>query len=78
MSATLAVLLDVKIPYTSIGCLIPEMLERYSQEEQLYFFYYNALHLMEKLKSRLSLAEIKNEGMGTNNLFFFFFNYCFQ
>lgn len=62
MTATLAVLLDVKIPHTSIGCLIPEFLESYSKEEQLYFFYYNALHLMEKWKATFNLPDAQLEG----------------
>ncbi|XP_065365979.1 GPI ethanolamine phosphate transferase 2 isoform X2 [Calliphora vicina] len=61
MTATLAVLLDVKIPHTSIGSLIPELLESYSKEEQLYLFYYNTLHLMEKWKAAFNLPDAQFE-----------------
>lgn len=62
ITATLAVLLNVQIPHTSVGCLIPEMLECYSKEEQLYFYYYNTLHLMEKWKIRSNLEDEQFKG----------------
>ncbi|XP_023308547.2 GPI ethanolamine phosphate transferase 2 isoform X1 [Lucilia cuprina] len=62
ITTTLAMLLDVRIPHTSIGCLIPELLEEgYSRQDQLYFYYYNTLHLMEKWKARFSLQDAQFE-----------------
>lgn len=62
MAPTLAVLLNAQIPQTSVGCLIPELLYVYSKEEQLYFYYYNVLHLMEKWKARFNLADAQFKG----------------
>lgn len=62
MSATLAALLDVRVPETSIGSVIPEILERFSKDERLYLLHYNTLHLMEHLKAKLSLVDYYNEG----------------
>lgn len=62
MTPTLAVLLGVDIPFSSIGCLISEFLDNYSKEEQLYFYYYNALHLVEKFRKKFSVNKIKAQG----------------
>lgn len=61
MTATLAVLLDVEIPHSSIGCLIPDFFETFSKEDQLYFYYYNTLHLIEKLKSKFDVKQVQLE-----------------
>ncbi|XP_053962637.1 GPI ethanolamine phosphate transferase 2 isoform X1 [Anastrepha ludens] len=45
---TLAILWSMEIPPMSVGCLIPELLHEFSFEDQLYAYYYNALHLMRK------------------------------
>lgn len=67
MTATLAVLMDVEIPQTSIGCLIPDFFEIFSKEDQLYYYYYNILHLLEKLKIKFDLKQVQLEGNVTFN-----------
>ena len=73
MAPTLSVLLDAQIPHTSLGCLIPELLEIYSKDEQLYFYYYNVLHLMEKWKARFNIADVQFEGKQIFKQQFLFF-----
>nr|XP_017014911.2 GPI ethanolamine phosphate transferase 2 [Drosophila takahashii] len=50
MAPTLSVLLSVEIPTQSIGCLIPEMLQSLSLEHQMYAYFYNAHHLLNKAR----------------------------
>ncbi|EDX06027.1 GPI ethanolamine phosphate transferase 2 [Drosophila simulans] len=50
LAPTLSVLLSVEIPTLSIGCLIPEMLQSLSLEHQLYAYFYNAHHLLNKAR----------------------------
>lgn len=49
IAPTIAALLALPIPASSIGALIPEMLADLSMEHQLYAFHYNAKRLMDKL-----------------------------
>lgn len=69
MTSTLALLLDVQIPHSSIGCLIPDFFENFSQEDQLYFYYYNTLHLMEKLKAKFDFKQVQLDGKNLNCIF---------
>lgn len=62
MTPTMAVLLGVDIPFTSVGCLISDFMDDFSKEEQLYYYYYNALHLIEKFRRKYSLSQIKAQG----------------
>ncbi|XP_055917156.1 GPI ethanolamine phosphate transferase 2 isoform X2 [Eupeodes corollae] len=48
IAATLSILLDVPIPSTSIGCIIPDLIETLTPEEKLYAFYYNTKFLVDK------------------------------
>ncbi|CAD7013641.1 GPI ethanolamine phosphate transferase 2 isoform X2 [Ceratitis capitata] len=48
LAPTLAILWAMEIPPMSIGCLIPQLLDEFSLEDQLYAYYYNALHLLQK------------------------------
>ncbi|ALC41157.1 CG2144 [Drosophila busckii] len=50
LAPTLAVLLSVEIPTMSIGCLIPEMLQSLTLEQQLYAYFYNAHHLLNRAR----------------------------
>ncbi|XP_017025239.1 GPI ethanolamine phosphate transferase 2 [Drosophila kikkawai] len=50
LAPTLSVLLSVEIPTLSIGSLIPEMLQSLSLEHQLYAYFYNAHHLLNKAR----------------------------
>ncbi|XP_016990044.1 GPI ethanolamine phosphate transferase 2 [Drosophila rhopaloa] len=50
LAPTLSVLMSVEIPTLSIGCLIPEMLQSLSLEHQLYAYFYNAHHLLNKAR----------------------------
>lgn len=50
LTPTLALLLSVEIPTMSIGCLIPEMLQALSLEHQMYAYFYNAHHLLNKAR----------------------------
>uniref|UniRef100_A0A1I8P023 GPI ethanolamine phosphate transferase 2 C-terminal domain-containing protein n=1 Tax=Stomoxys calcitrans TaxID=35570 RepID=A0A1I8P023_STOCA len=63
ITPTLAILLGIDIPFSSIGCLISEFLMDYSREEQLYSYYYNALHLVEKFRNTYTLNEIKTQSL---------------
>ncbi|XP_073812844.1 phosphatidylinositol glycan anchor biosynthesis class G [Musca autumnalis] len=62
MTPTLAVLLGVDIPFSSVGCLISDFIDDFPKEEQLYYYYYNALHLMEKFRRKYTLSQIKAQG----------------
>lgn len=50
IAPTLSVLLGLPIPSSSIGTLIPELLEGLSHEEQLVALYYNTNRLYKKLE----------------------------
>ncbi|XP_036330993.1 GPI ethanolamine phosphate transferase 2 isoform X2 [Rhagoletis pomonella] len=52
VAPTLALLWSIEIPPMSIGCLIPELLSDLSFEDQLYAYYYNALHLVRKVERK--------------------------
>ncbi|XP_037945337.1 GPI ethanolamine phosphate transferase 2 [Teleopsis dalmanni] len=49
---TLAVLLSIDIPKHSVGCLILEMLQDLTYEDQLYALYYNTKQLLQLTKRR--------------------------
>lgn len=51
VTPTIAVLMALPIPASSIGTLIPELLVDLSMEHQLYAFHYNTKRLMDKLIS---------------------------
>uniref|UniRef100_A0A1A9ZNE3 GPI ethanolamine phosphate transferase 2 C-terminal domain-containing protein n=1 Tax=Glossina pallidipes TaxID=7398 RepID=A0A1A9ZNE3_GLOPL len=59
LAPTLAIILDIDIPETSLSCLIPEFFDSYTQEAQLYHLLYNAQHLMNKLTRKLSMNYIQ-------------------
>lgn len=50
IAPTLSVLLGLPIPSSSIGTLIPELLEGLSHDEQLVALYYNTHRLYRKLE----------------------------
>ncbi|XP_068147510.1 GPI ethanolamine phosphate transferase 2 [Drosophila tropicalis] len=60
LTPTLSILLSVEIPTMSIGCLIPEMLQSLSKEQQLYAYFYNAHHLMNRARVRLGHDQVHN------------------
>ncbi|XP_011190625.2 GPI ethanolamine phosphate transferase 2 [Zeugodacus cucurbitae] len=60
MAPTLAILWSMEIPPMSIGCLIPELLHEFNMEDQLYAYYYNALHLVQKANSKFDEDFVNN------------------
>lgn len=62
LAPTLSVLLSVEIPTLSIGCLIPEMLQSLSLEHQLYAYFYNAHHLLNKARVKFGHDRVQWSG----------------
>lgn len=62
LTPTLALLLSVEIPTLSIGCLIPEMLESLSLEHQMYAYFYNAHHLLNKARVKFGHEHVHRSG----------------
>lgn len=62
LTPTLALLLSVEIPTLSIGCLIPEMLESLSLEHQMYAYFYNAHHLLNKARVKFGHEHVHGSG----------------
>ncbi|XP_049307763.1 uncharacterized protein LOC105228950 [Bactrocera dorsalis] len=60
VAPTLAILWSMEIPPMSIGCLIPELLHEFSLEDQLFAYYYNALHLMQKANNKFGQDYVNN------------------
>ncbi|XP_017049652.1 GPI ethanolamine phosphate transferase 2 isoform X2 [Drosophila ficusphila] len=58
LAPTLSVLLSVEIPTLSIGCLIPEMLTSLSLEYQMYAYFYNAHHLLNKARVKFGHEKV--------------------
>lgn len=61
IAPTLSALLGQPIPASSIGVLIPEMLDELSPENQLYAYHYNGLHLLKRLLKENDIHQIKSE-----------------
>ncbi|EDW02589.1 GPI ethanolamine phosphate transferase 2 [Drosophila grimshawi] len=59
LTPTLALLLSIEIPTMSIGCLIPEMLQTLSLEHQMYAFFYNAHHLLNKARVKFGHDNVR-------------------
>ncbi|KAH8319714.1 hypothetical protein KR074_004393 [Drosophila pseudoananassae] len=59
LTPTLSVLMSVEIPTPSIGCLIPEMLESMSLEHQMYAYFYNAHHLLNKARVKFGHDRVR-------------------
>ncbi|XP_023165186.1 GPI ethanolamine phosphate transferase 2 [Drosophila hydei] len=59
LTPTLAVLLSVEIPTMSIGCLIPEMLQSLTLEEQMYAYFYNAHHLLNRARVKFGHDRVR-------------------
>ncbi|XP_034651982.1 GPI ethanolamine phosphate transferase 2 [Drosophila subobscura] len=59
LAPTLAVLLSVEIPSQSIGCLIPEMLQSLSLEHEMYAYFYNAHHLLNKARVKFGHETVR-------------------
>lgn len=62
LTPTLALLLSVEIPTLSIGCLIPEMLDSLSLEHQMYAYFYNAHHLLNKARVKFGHEHVHRSG----------------
>ncbi|XP_030382090.1 GPI ethanolamine phosphate transferase 2 [Scaptodrosophila lebanonensis] len=60
LAPTLAVLLSIEIPKMSIGCLIPEMLQSLSLEHQMYAYFYNAHHLLNRARVKFGHEKVKH------------------
>ncbi|XP_049317848.1 GPI ethanolamine phosphate transferase 2-like, partial [Bactrocera dorsalis] len=60
VAPTLAILWSMEIPPMSIGCLIPELLHEFNLEDQLFAYYYNALHLMQKANNKFGQDYVDN------------------
>ncbi|XP_055838757.1 GPI ethanolamine phosphate transferase 2 isoform X2 [Episyrphus balteatus] len=61
IAATLSILLDVPIPSTSIGCIIPELIETLTPEEKLYALYYNTKFLIDKAMAKYGKNNVQKE-----------------
>ncbi|KAH8373021.1 hypothetical protein KR009_010522 [Drosophila setifemur] len=59
LAPTLSILLSVEIPTPSIGCLIPEMLQSLSLEHQMYAYFYNAYHLLNKARVKFGHDRVR-------------------
>ncbi|KAM8713010.1 hypothetical protein ACLKA7_013342 [Drosophila subpalustris] len=59
LTPTLALLLSVEIPTMSIGCLIPEMLQTLPLEHQMYAYFYNAHHLLNKARVKFGHESVR-------------------
>ncbi|XP_062128332.1 uncharacterized protein LOC133840490 [Drosophila sulfurigaster albostrigata] len=59
LTPTLALLLSVEIPTMSIGCLIPEMLQTLTLEQQMYAYFYNAHHLLNKARVKFGHESVR-------------------
>ncbi|KAH8415928.1 hypothetical protein KR222_003907 [Zaprionus bogoriensis] len=59
LTPTLAMLLSIEIPTMSIGCLIPELLESLSLEHQMYAYFYNAHHLLNKARVKFGHERVR-------------------
>jgi len=46
----------------SIGCLIPEMLQALSLEHQMYAYFYNAHHLLNKARVKFGHEIVRRSG----------------
>lgn len=66
LTPTLAVLLSVEIPTMSIGCLIPEMLQSLTLEDQMYAYFYNAHHLLNKARVKFGHESVRRSGKVSN------------
>lgn len=55
----------------SIGCLIPELLHEFNLEDQLYAYYYNALHLVKQANNKLGQDYVNNNGEFAHTYFQF-------
>lgn len=62
LTPTLSVLMSVEIPTPSIGCLIPEMLQSMSLEHQMYAYFYNAHHLLNKARVKFGHDQVRRRG----------------
>lgn len=61
ITPTLSTLLGQPIPASSIGALIPELLDELPSENQLFAYYYNGMHLLMKLMKENDEHQIKSE-----------------
>lgn len=62
ITPTVAVLLGLPIPDSSIGSLIMDMLGDLSYEEQLYALKYNSDRLVKMISEKISETELRNNG----------------
>lgn len=67
LTPTLSVLMSVEIPTPSIGCLIPEMLQSMSLEQQMYAYFYNAHHLLNKARVKFGHDQVRRSGNYTSD-----------
>ncbi|XP_030558101.1 GPI ethanolamine phosphate transferase 2 [Drosophila novamexicana] len=60
LTPTLALLLSIEIPTMSIGCIIPEMLQTLTLEQQMYAYFYNAHHLLNKARVKFGHENVRS------------------
>lgn len=54
IATTISILLGLPIPAESIGSIIPELIQQYSMEDQLFMMHYSTLRLLLKVKKLFS------------------------
>lgn len=62
LPSTLSVLYGLPIPASSVGAIIPDLLNDLSMEQKLFAYFYNGERLLHKLIKLIGLSTIETEG----------------
>lgn len=62
IATSLSIVLGLPIPKSSIGTVITHFIRDFDKESKLYAYYYNALHLFDKIKNVFDDDVLRNKG----------------